>query len=62
MLRKEARERYQSFSEEEKDKRRKNARERYQNLTDEEKEKESVIRIFLRNKSIRQLSTEEIII
>ena len=53
MLRKEARERYQSFSEEEKDKRRKNARERYQNLTDEEKEKESVIRIFLRNKSIR---------
>ena len=36
---KEAHERYQNLSEEEKDKRRKKTRERYQNFTEEEKEK-----------------------
>ena len=38
-LRKDARKRYQNFSEEEKDKRQKNARDRYQTFTEEEKEK-----------------------
>ena len=52
-LRKEAHERYQNLSEDEKDKRGKKARERYQNFT---KEKKSfgiilnIIKIFLRNK------------
>ena len=54
-LRKEAREKYQNLSEEEKDKRQKKARERYQNLTEDEKKSFSiivnVIRIFLRNKN-----------
>ena len=39
ILRKEARERYQYLSKEEKDKRRKKVRDRYQNLSEEEKEK-----------------------
>ena len=38
-LRKEAREKYQNLSEEEKGKSQKEAREGYQNLTEEEKEK-----------------------
>ena len=39
MLSKKARERYQNFSEEEKDKKCQYARERYRNLSEEEKEK-----------------------
>ena len=43
-LRKEASERYQNLSEEEKDKRqKKKARERYQNFTEEEKENTSIL-------------------
>ena len=50
-LAKEARERYQNISDEEKNKRQKEARERYQNFTEEEKEKNvsiivDVIKIF----------------
>ena len=42
-IRKEARERYQNLSEEEKSKRRKKARKRYDNFTEEEKEKKASI-------------------
>ena len=42
-MRKEARERYQNLSEEEKSKRRKKARKRYENFTEEEKEKKASI-------------------
>ena len=42
-MRKEARERYQNLSEEEKNKRRKKARKRYENFTEEEKEKKASI-------------------
>ena len=41
--RKEARERYQNLSEEEKDEIREKLRERYQNFTEEEKEKRSIL-------------------
>ena len=56
-LRKEARERYQNHSEEEKNKRQTKARDGYQNLSKKKKKKKSVsiivsvIRIFLRNKN-----------
>ena len=42
-LQKEAPERYQNLSEDEKDKKAKKARERYQNFTEEEKKKVSVL-------------------
>ena len=42
-LQKEARERYQNLSEEEKDKRPKKAREKYQKFTEQEKEKKTSI-------------------
>ena len=66
-VRKEAHERYQNLSEEEKEIRQKRAQDIYQNLSEEEKEKKhqyilNVIRIFLKKKQKRKLSIWEIII